>query len=77
MQQSGYSRSGAAFVTVIPSFVQMADMVRGDLTGDAQKRFVDLVAAISARNGGAVGNKEPYEQLLKDFDELLSIAENA
>src|SRR5437867_1349777 len=39
MQQAGYSRSGAAFVTVIPSFVQMADMVRGDLPGDAQERF--------------------------------------
>lgn len=77
MQQSGYSRSGAAFVTVIPSFVQKSDLVRGDISGDAQKRFGELVAAIAARNGGAVGNKEPYEQLLKDFDELLSIAENA
>ena len=76
MQTHGYKRDGGAFVNMIPSFVQQADMVRGDLTGDAQKRFGELVAAISARRGGDVIDKERYDQLLKDFDELISLVES-
>lgn len=77
MRSHGYSRSGGAFVNVIPLFVQKADMVRPDISGDSRKRFEELVTAISERNGGDVGNQEPYNALLKDFDELLSIVENA
>ena len=75
MKPSGFQRSGAAFVGSIPVFIQMADMMRHDLSGYAQKRFVELVSVISERRGDAVGNKEPYEALLKDFEELLSVSE--
>ena len=78
MRQTGYSRSGAAFIDVVPTFVQQADIIRADLAGDAKKRFTELAALIAKRRGGdIVGDKDRYEQLLKDFDELISVVENA
>lgn len=73
MQIGGYSRDAGAFNHAIPTLIQEAEILRADLFGSEEKRFSELVSAISARDGGHFDNAERYDALLKDFDALVEL----
>jgi hypothetical protein len=77
MKSHGFMRDAGSFVSILPSFIQKAEMVRGDLSSESRRRFDDLVGAISSCDAGHFHDANQYKELLRNFDGLISYVENA
>jgi hypothetical protein len=77
LQAGGFARRPSSLSDSVSDFGAVAELIRGDFTGERRKKFDALVDTITGFTGGELYTQEGHKKVQNAFDDIIAFVDEA